>query len=101
MKKLFPLFFALALFAPSFAFADSSSPQRLLYVAGPGVRDYLQYGGHGILVYDIDAGHKFLRRIPTSGVDEKGKPINVKGICANVPTKRLYVSTIKTLMAFD
>jgi hypothetical protein len=34
-------------------------------------------------------------------VDEKGKPLNVKGICANAKTHRIYVSTIRTLMAFD
>ncbi len=53
---------------------------RYLYVAVPGVRDLLEYGGHGILVFDIDDGHKFVRRIPARGVDEKGKPLNVKGI---------------------
>jgi len=34
---------------------DSPAPfQRYLYVAVPGIRDYLGYGGQGILVYDID-----------------------------------------------
>ena len=74
---------------------------RQLYVAVPGLRNYLEYGGHGILVFDIDDGHKFVKRIPTAGVDESGKPINVKGICANAQTKRLYVSTIKTLQSLD
>ena len=27
--------------------------KRYLYVAVPGIRDYLGYGGHGILVFDI------------------------------------------------
>jgi hypothetical protein len=27
---------------------------RRLYVAVPGIRDYLEYGGHGLLVFDID-----------------------------------------------
>ena len=75
--------------------------RRQLYVAVPGLRNYLEYGGHGILVFDIDDGHKFVKRIPTAGVDESGKPINVKGICANAQTKRLYVSTIKTLQSLD
>ena len=74
---------------------------RQLYVAVPGLRNYLEYGGHGVLVFDIDDGHKFVKRIPTAGVDESGKPINVKGICANAQTKRLYVSTIKTLQSLD
>jgi hypothetical protein len=75
--------------------------QRLLYVAVPGVRDYLEYGGHGLLVFDIDNGHKFVKRIPTAGVDENGKPRNVKGICASAITKRLYISTTHTLECLD
>src|SRR5258708_95408 len=46
--------------------------RKLLYVATPGIRDYLEYGGHGILVFDISAGHKFVKRIPSAGLDEKG-----------------------------
>ena len=45
---------------------DSAEPQRLLYVAAPGIRNYLEYGGHGLLVFDVDNGHKFVRRIPRS-----------------------------------
>ena len=54
--------------------------EHRLYVAEPGIRNYLEYGGHGLLVFDIDHGHKFVKRIPTAGLDPKaGKPINVKG----------------------
>src|SRR5437870_3584902 len=82
--------------------ADASAAEcRRLYVATPGVRDYLEYGGHGILIFDIDHGHKFLKRVPSAGVDEKGHVMNVKGICASAKTQRLYVSTIRTLMCFD
>ena len=80
--------------------ALSSNGARLLYVAAPGIRDDLQYGGHGILVFNIDQAHKFLRRIPSAGLD-KGKPMNVKGICASQSLQRIYVSTLKTLMCFD
>src|ERR1043166_6225181 len=31
--------------------------RRLLYVAVPGIRDYLERGGHGVLGFDIDRGH--------------------------------------------
>jgi len=75
--------------------------RKLLYVAAPGIRDYLEYGGHGILVFDIEAGHKFVKRIPSAGLDEQGKPLNVKGICASAPTGRLYITTTRTLMCFD
>ena len=77
--------------------------QRLLYVASPGIRDYLEYGGHGILVFDIDDDHKFVRRISLDGhgIDERGKPINVKGVCANAATQRFYVSTKRHLICLD
>src|SRR5690242_19404748 len=87
--------------APGFADPLGAGPHKLLYVAEPGIRDYLQYGGHGLLVFDIDHGHKFLRRVPTGGVDEKGKPLNVKGICASALTRRVYVSTTRTIMCLD
>jgi DNA-binding beta-propeller fold protein YncE len=79
----------------------TDSERKLLYVATPGIRDYLEYGGHGILVFDIAAGHKFVKRIPSAGVDERAKPLNVKGICANAKTGRLYITTTRTLMCFD
>src|ERR1700678_2594507 len=75
--------------------------RRFLYVAEPGIRDYLEYGGHGLLVFDIDHGHKFVKRIPTAGLDAKGKPLNVKGVCANAATKRIYISTTQQLMCLD
>jgi DNA-binding beta-propeller fold protein YncE len=84
-----------------FAAPKDSSLHRFLYAATPGIRNYLEYGGHGLLVFDIDAGHKFVKRIPSAGLDAAGKPLNVRGICANAKTQRLYVSTIKTLLCFD
>ncbi len=76
--------------------------QRKLYVACPGIRNYLEYGGHGLLVFGID-GHKhtFERRIKLGGLDEAGRPLNVKGICASAITRRVYVSTIRTLQCLD
>ena len=75
--------------------------RRLLYVAEPGIRNLLEYGGHGVLVFDIDHGHKFVRRIPTQGLSEQGPPDNVKGVCASAQTGRLYISTIRTLQCLD
>jgi hypothetical protein len=85
----------------SVAAADTLPVQRRLYVAVPGVRNYLEYGGHGLLVFDIDNGHKFVKRIATAGLDENGKPRNVKGICANAEMKRIYISTTHTLQCLD
>jgi DNA-binding beta-propeller fold protein YncE len=70
-------------------------------VGTPGIRDYLEYGGHGVLVFDIDQGHRFVKRIALAGVDEQGKPLNIKGIAANAKTKRLYVTTTRTLTCLD
>lgn len=83
------------------ASTQESKERRLLYVAEPGIRDYVEYGGHGLLVFDIDHGHKFLRRIATPGLDEHGKPLNVKGACANASSARIYVSTTRTLSCLD
>jgi DNA-binding beta-propeller fold protein YncE len=79
----------------------TAGERRLLYVAVPGIRNYLEFGGHGVLVFDIDNGHKFVRRIPAAGLNAQGKPDNVKGVCANAATRRLYVSTLTMLTCFD
>ncbi len=76
--------------------------EHRLYVAEPGIRDYLEYGGHGLLVFDADHGHKFVKRIPTAGLDPKsGKPLNVKGVCASAATGKIHVSTTQQLMCLD
>src|SRR5688572_33306092 len=106
MKKLC-LFVLLAFAAASLRAADdsrataNSAERRLLYVAVPGIRNYLERGGHGVLVFDIDRGHSFVRRIPAQGLNAEGKPMNVKGVAANAGTHRLYVSTLTKLTCFD
>ena len=85
----------------SFARSEDGVERRLLYVAAPGIRNYLEYGGHGILVFDIDRGHRFVKRIASAGLDENGRPLNVKGVCASALTKRIYVSTTQTLTCTD
>lgn len=92
----------LAALLPHFAHAaEDGGPHRYLYVAVPGIRNDLQYGGHGVLVFDINVGHHFVRRIASAGLDVKGQADNVKGICASVSLQRLYVSTIGELISFD
>ena len=91
----------------AFAAALSITPTRaagerhFLYVAEPGIRNYVEYGGIGVLVYDMDAGYKFVRRIPTQTVPAGREPENVKGIAANARTGRLYVTTFRRVMAYD
>ncbi len=72
-----------------------------LYVAVPGIRNYLQYGGHGLLVFDMDHGFRFVKRIPTAGLDKNGQPSNVKGVAVSLYTNCIYISTIESLQCLD
>ena len=74
---------------------------HFLYVATPGIRDYLGYGGHGLLVFDIDNDHKFVKRIPTKGYHENGTPSNVKGIAVSAQLNSIYISTWESLQRID
>jgi DNA-binding beta-propeller fold protein YncE len=72
-----------------------------LYVAVPGIRDYMGYGGHGVLVFDMDHGHQFVKRIETRGFHPNKKPSNVKGIAVSIPLNSVYISTIESLQRID
>ncbi|MDB5132682.1 MAG: hypothetical protein JWR02_2431 [Mucilaginibacter sp.] len=101
------LFAAMALL--SMALPAKRPPQKksipatghYLYVAAPGIRDYMGYGGHGLLVFDIDHQHRFVKRIQTSGFHPNNRPSNVKGIAVSVPLNSIYISTIETLQRID
>ncbi len=80
---------------------SGDAERHRLYVAEPGIRNYVEYGGVGVLVFDMDQGYKFVRRIPSFEAAPGTEPDNVKGIAAHADTGRLYVSTIKRLAAFD
>ncbi|HEV3387271.1 MAG TPA: hypothetical protein VG097_20805 [Gemmata sp.] len=73
---------------------------RLLYVVCPGIRDYLEFGGAGILVFDIDNGHKLLKRISTDA-SKNAKPRNIKGVVASAATKKLHFTTPESLFCVD
>ena len=74
---------------------------RYLFAAVPGVRDYLGYGGHGLLVFDIDHGHKLVKRIPFRGFHPNGQPSNIKGIGVSIPLHSVYVTTLESLQRID
>jgi len=78
-----------------------SAEHHFLYVAEPGIRNYVEHGGVGVLVYDMDRNYSFVRRIPSQDVPEGAAPENVKGIAASAATGRLYVTTFGRVMAFD
>src|SRR5262245_18642602 len=94
-------FLAASLTAPFAATAAAQPPvSRLLYVVCPGIRNYLEFGGAGILVFDIDNGHKFVKRIETTA-SKVEKPRNIKGVVASPATKKLHFTTPETLFCFD
>ena len=95
---------------------DAQQAQRFLYAALPGVGggNNLTYGGAGILVFDIDHGHKFVKRIPLQGAPPPARTSAaqrtrsawqpqeaIKGIAAHAQTARLYVSTSRRVAAYD
>ncbi len=92
---------------------DSSDVHRYLYVAVPGLRRYLDRGGHGLLVFDVDNGYRFVKRIPIAGllrsetpdlhggVTPPGQPSNVKGIAVSVATNSVYISHLETMQRID
>ena len=82
-------------------FRPAAKVQRYLYVATPGVRNYLGYGGHGIQVFDIDNNHRFVKFIPTKGFGKNGKPSNVKGVDVSVPLNCIYISTLEAIQCID
>jgi len=83
------------------AVGAAAAGRRFLYVAEPGIRNYVDYGGVGVLVFDVDAGYRFVRRIPTWDVAPGQEPENVKGIAASARTGRLYVTTLRHVACFD
>ncbi len=83
------------------AVGAGAARRRLLYVAEPGIRNYVDYGGVGVLVFDVDANYRFVRRIPTWDVPQGQEPENVKGIAASARTGRLYVTTLRHVACFD
>lgn len=80
--------------------AQAADVKRQLYVVAPGIRDYLEFGGAGILVFDVDNHHAFVQRIQTTASAD-AKPANIKGVCASIATNKLYFTTPKRLYCVD
>lgn len=80
---------------------NNSRVNKYLYVVVPGIRDYLEYGGHGILVYDISDNYKLVKRIPTGGLKANGTPSNVKGVAVSLSTNSIYITTLEALQRID
>src|SRR5579864_3978703 len=79
----------------------AQSLQHYLYVAVPGVGNATDHGGFGVLVFDMDHGYRFVKRIATWTPAAGQRAEGVRGIAAHAGTARLYVSTNRRLAAFD
>src|SRR5215212_3276029 len=81
------LVLALGWLAGSAMAADAPLAHRFLYMTTP---DAAQEGGsgEGLMLFDVDAGHRFVRRIDVPSFKE-----GVRGVNASAATGRLYVTT--------
>ena len=104
------LFAAVLMVTPSWAqlSLENTSPvvksaqvKHYLYVAVPGIRNYLEYGGHGILVYDLSDNYRLVKRIATGGLKADGTPSNVKGVAVSLATNSIYITTLEALQRID
>lgn len=93
-------FLAATLASPLAAAVREDRLRRFLYVVCPGVRDYVEFGGAGVLVFDIDDGHTFVQRIATTA-SAVAKPRNVKGVVASPATRKLHFTTPEALFCVD
>jgi DNA-binding beta-propeller fold protein YncE len=80
---------------------QTARTKHFLYVASPGIRNYTEWGGVGILVFDIDDGYRLVRRIPTWKYAAGEKVQNVKGFAASAVTGKMYVTNNNRTMALD
>ena len=115
VRRSFAAFTAVICAAALTPRTDAQRTQRFIYAALPGVGggNNLSYGGAGILVFDIDHGHKFVKRVPLQGAPPppsadgagSGRGNNaqeaIKGIAAHAGTSRLFVSTSRRVAAYD
>src|SRR5712691_11581485 len=95
MKRPMSLF---ALFLSIAGLLFSQSPtKRYLYMSTPDGAQEEGRSGNGILIFDIDNGHKLVRRIEIPSFKE-----GLRGFCGNLKTHRVYFSTSnRRLGCFD
>ncbi len=89
-------FFAISLSITNLALGESQT-KRYLYMSTPDGAQEPGRSGTGILIFDIDNGHKFVRRIDIPIFKE-----GLRGFTGNAQTHRVYYSTTnRRLGAFD
>ena len=79
----------------------AQQPRHYLYVAGPSDENDADQSIR-ILVFDIDNGHRFVKRIalwpaPAPG----GEPETTRGMAVSEATGRLFISTTHRVAAID
>ncbi len=94
---------AFAIAAPAAHTQDNSPPVMdgtYLYAAVPGVGNHFEKGGDGIVVFDVDHGFKFVKRISLPSLRNR-PPELAKGIVASLSMRMLYVAQTNRLIALD
>ena len=84
--------------------AAAQDVRRYIYAAVPGVSNDEQFGGVGVLVFDADNGHKFVRRIATWETYRREAIEPIKGIAAhagNRPALRQHHAPPRGLRSGD
>lgn len=97
--------FALVLAAATpTAYAQTAGPaimdETFLYAAVPGAGDDQNKGGAGVVVFDVDHGFKFVKRIALPTLRRR-PPELAKGVVASLATRMLYVAETNRLIALD
>jgi hypothetical protein len=84
---------------------QAARERDLLYVAVPnrnGGTEFMgDYGGVGILVFDVRGDYRFVKRIPTWNYPASQEPEAIRGIDVSIPAGLLYISTRTHLAAFS
>jgi hypothetical protein len=95
MNLLIP-FSTIFLSIAAMAFGQSPT-KRYLYMSTPDASQKEGRAGNGILIFDIDNGHKFVRRIDLPIFEE-----GLRGFTGNLKTHSVYYSTSnRRVGAFD
>ena len=91
------LFFSLLLCVGGSMIGAEPGLKRYLYVSSPDAAQSEGKSGTGLLVFDMDQGHRFVRRISITHFQE-----GLRGLCGNVKNRAIYYTTTnRRLGAFD
>jgi hypothetical protein len=75
--------------------------RRLALRATPGIRDLLEYGGHGLLVFDIDDWARFVKPYPDRRGSMRREAAQREGGLRQRGHDRVHISTIEDAHLLD